>query len=150
MREVEDIDLKQQVVTTSPGFRPRRLQLKYDHLVIALGNTTNLHGILYAPPSGINSGGHRYGSAVDACPFGDAMARRANLHRSEPNRFSSASGLSLEPRTAEVACEGQTPTKPTVDEVLRDPVVRLMMKCDNVTKDQLIHFIGMAAGHTNG
>ena len=36
MREVEDIDLKRQIVTISPGFRPRELQLKYDHLVIAL------------------------------------------------------------------------------------------------------------------
>ena len=27
MREVEDIDLKKQIVTVSPGFRPRHLQL---------------------------------------------------------------------------------------------------------------------------
>jgi NADH:quinone reductase (non-electrogenic) len=45
MREVEDIDLQKQIVTVSPGFRPRRLQLKYDHLVIALGSTTNFHGM---------------------------------------------------------------------------------------------------------
>ena len=45
MREVEDIDLKKQIVTISPGFRPRQLQLKYDHLVIALGNITNFHGM---------------------------------------------------------------------------------------------------------
>ena len=44
MREVEDIDLDKQIVTVSPGFRPRQLQLKYDHLVIALGNITNFHG----------------------------------------------------------------------------------------------------------
>src|SRR5262245_58999089 len=31
MREVEDIDLKNQVVTVSPGFRPHLLQLEYDH-----------------------------------------------------------------------------------------------------------------------
>ena len=41
MREVEDIDLKNQVVTTSPGFRPRQLRLQYDHLVIALGSVSN-------------------------------------------------------------------------------------------------------------
>src|SRR6516165_7645931 len=41
MREVENIDLKGQIVTVSPGFRPRQLQLKYDHLVIALGNIKN-------------------------------------------------------------------------------------------------------------
>jgi NADH:ubiquinone reductase (H+-translocating) len=45
MREVEDIDLKRQIVTISPGFRPRQLELKYDHLVIALGNITNFHGM---------------------------------------------------------------------------------------------------------
>jgi len=45
MREVEDIDLKRRMVTISPGFRPRQLQLNYDHLVIALGNVTNFHGM---------------------------------------------------------------------------------------------------------
>jgi hypothetical protein len=45
MREVEDIDLRKQIVTISPGFRPRQLQLKYDHLVIALGNITDFHGM---------------------------------------------------------------------------------------------------------
>ena len=37
MREVEDIDLDKQIVTVSPGFRPRQLQLKYDHLVTRSG-----------------------------------------------------------------------------------------------------------------
>lgn len=45
MREVEDIDLKNQIVTISPGFRPRQLQIKYDHLVIALGNVTSFYGM---------------------------------------------------------------------------------------------------------
>jgi NADH dehydrogenase len=45
MREVEGIELDKQIVTISPGFRPRQLQLKYDHLVIALGNITNFHGM---------------------------------------------------------------------------------------------------------
>jgi NADH dehydrogenase len=45
MREVEDIDLKKQIVTVSPGFRPRHLQLKYHHLVIALGTITNFHSM---------------------------------------------------------------------------------------------------------
>src|SRR5271165_7674234 len=36
MREVEGIDLKEKVVTVSPGFRPRQLKLPYDYLVIAL------------------------------------------------------------------------------------------------------------------
>jgi NADH dehydrogenase FAD-containing subunit len=45
MREVEGIDLKKQIVTISPGFRPRQLQLRYEHLVIALGNVTDFHGM---------------------------------------------------------------------------------------------------------
>jgi NADH dehydrogenase len=45
MREVEDIDLANQTVTISPGFRPRQLQIKYDYLVIALGNVTNFYGM---------------------------------------------------------------------------------------------------------
>jgi NADH dehydrogenase len=45
MREVEDIDLKNKVVTVSPGFRPRQLKLEYDYLVIALGNVTNFYGM---------------------------------------------------------------------------------------------------------
>lgn len=45
MREVENIDLDKQIVTISPGFRPRQLRLHYDHLVIALGNITDFHGM---------------------------------------------------------------------------------------------------------
>ena len=42
MREVENIDLQNRTVTVSPGFRPRRLELPYDYLVIALGGVTSL------------------------------------------------------------------------------------------------------------
>ena len=45
MREVEKIDLVNRVVTCSPGFRPRRLELPYDHLVIALGGITSVYGM---------------------------------------------------------------------------------------------------------
>ena len=45
MREVENIDLDKQIVTISLGFRPRQLRLHYDHLVIALGNITDFHGM---------------------------------------------------------------------------------------------------------
>ncbi len=45
MREVEAIDLKKKVVTVSPGFRPRKLELAYDYLVIALGSTTKFTGM---------------------------------------------------------------------------------------------------------
>jgi NADH:quinone reductase (non-electrogenic) len=45
MREVENIDLVNKLVTVSPGFRPRRLELHYDYLVIALGGVTNFYGM---------------------------------------------------------------------------------------------------------
>jgi NADH:quinone reductase (non-electrogenic) len=45
MREVEEIDLKNRVVTVSPGFRPRQLKIPYDYLVIALGEVTNFYGM---------------------------------------------------------------------------------------------------------
>ena len=71
------------------------------------------------------------------------MARRANLHRFEPNRSSSACRLPLEQGAVEAVRDGQTVAEPMLDEVLRDPVICLM-KCDNVTEDQLLHFIGIA------
>jgi len=45
MREVEDIDLNNRVVTVSPGFRPRPKKIPYDYLVIALGEITNFYGM---------------------------------------------------------------------------------------------------------
>lgn len=45
MREVESIDLARKVVTVSPGFRPRQLELPYDYLVIALGGIVNFYGM---------------------------------------------------------------------------------------------------------
>src|ERR1700688_4030014 len=40
MRDVEEIDLKTRLVTLSPGFRPKRVQVHYDRLFIGLGNIT--------------------------------------------------------------------------------------------------------------
>ena len=45
MREVEDIDLEKKIITLSPGFRPRRMELPYDYLVIALGSVTSFYGM---------------------------------------------------------------------------------------------------------
>lgn len=45
MRDVESVDLKKKVVTVSPGFRPRKMELSYDYLVIALGSTTKFTGM---------------------------------------------------------------------------------------------------------
>ncbi|MFY9804564.1 MAG: FAD-dependent oxidoreductase [Candidatus Acidiferrales bacterium] len=43
-REVESIDLNARTVTVSPGFRPRSMEVPYDHLVIALGAITDYSG----------------------------------------------------------------------------------------------------------
>jgi len=45
MRDVEEIDLKNCLVTLSPGFRPKRVQVHYDRLVIGLGNVTKFLGM---------------------------------------------------------------------------------------------------------
>jgi len=45
MREVEDVDLKNKIVTVSPGFRPRQKKIAFDYLVIALGEVTNFYGM---------------------------------------------------------------------------------------------------------
>jgi NADH dehydrogenase len=45
MRSVEEIDLKNKIVTVSPGFRPRQKKIPYDYLVIALGEITNFYGM---------------------------------------------------------------------------------------------------------
>ncbi len=41
VRDVEQIDLENRVVTTSPGFRPTPFRLPFDHLVIGLGTVMN-------------------------------------------------------------------------------------------------------------
>ncbi len=45
MREVEQIDLENRTVTVSPGFRPRTMEIPFDHLVIGLGGMTNFYGM---------------------------------------------------------------------------------------------------------
>src|SRR5229473_1899158 len=45
MRSVEEIDLKNKIVSVSPGFRPRPKRIPYDYLVIALGEVTNFYGM---------------------------------------------------------------------------------------------------------
>ena len=80
-REVESIDLKNKVVITSAGFRPRPFQIEYDHLVIAVGNLTSFAG--------------QPGLAEHALPFkylGDALVLRNHVIRAleeadvEPDR----------------------------------------------------------------
>jgi hypothetical protein len=74
----------------------------------------------------------------------------AKLHRSEPNQPTSASRLNPEHGGADLDRYGQISTEPTLHEVFREPAIRLMMKCDNVTEDQLLHLIKIARWHMNG
>jgi hypothetical protein len=73
----------------------------------------------------------------------------ADLHRPEPKRSESASRSQLERRRADVDGYGQSGTEPTLDEMLREPAVRLMMRRDNVTEDQLLYLINIAGRYIN-
>jgi hypothetical protein len=74
----------------------------------------------------------------------------ANLHRLGTNRSRYASSRShLEPCGADVARYRHSGAEPPLDEVLLEPVIRLVMKRDNVTEDQLRHFIRIASRHIN-
>ena len=67
-REVETIDIKNRVVTTASGLRPRPHTLECDHLILALGNVTS-----FAGQSGLEE---------HALPFkylGDALSLRNHL-----------------------------------------------------------------------
>jgi hypothetical protein len=44
---------------------------------------------------------------------------------------------------------GHSCTEPTLDKMLRQPAIRLMMRRDNVTVDQLLHLINTACRHIN-
>ncbi|HKP85187.1 MAG TPA: FAD-dependent oxidoreductase [Blastocatellia bacterium] len=49
VRDIESIDLKKKVITTSPGFRPHPHIISYDYLVLALGNVTDFRGLRGLP-----------------------------------------------------------------------------------------------------
>jgi len=49
VREVESVDIARQVVVTSPGFHPHTHEIRYDHLVLALGNVTDFCGLAGLP-----------------------------------------------------------------------------------------------------
>ena len=57
----------------------------------------------------------------------------------------------LTTRTAQSRCRryGKSGTEPTLDETLREPAIRLIMRRDNVTEDQLLYLINMACRHIN-
>jgi hypothetical protein len=68
----------------------------------------------------------------------------ADLDQNDPHPRRSQ----LEQRRADVGLYGQSGTEPTLDEVLGEPAIRLIMKRDNVTEDQLLHLINTACRHT--
>ncbi len=45
IRDVEEINITQQTVSLSHGFRPKQTVLQYDHLVLALGSVTDFRGL---------------------------------------------------------------------------------------------------------
>ena len=53
-------------------------------------------------------------------------------------------------RRADAGRYGKSGTEPTLDEMLREPAIRLIMRRDNVTEDQLLYLINMACRHING
>jgi NADH dehydrogenase len=53
VREIESIDVKNQTVTTTPGFRQHPNVIHYDHLVLALGNVTDFRGLRGLPEHAI-------------------------------------------------------------------------------------------------
>jgi hypothetical protein len=80
----------------------------------------------------------------------DAKCRLpAYLRRLGPKRSASAPFTT---RTAQSRCRryGKSGTEPTLDEMLREPTIRLIMRWDNVTEDQLLYLINMACRHING
>ncbi len=49
VRDLEAIDLENQTITITPGFKPHSHTIAYDHLVIALGNVTDFRGLRGLP-----------------------------------------------------------------------------------------------------
>ena len=53
VRDVESINIENQTITTTPGFRPQQHLIHYDHLVLALGNVTDFRGLRGLPQHAI-------------------------------------------------------------------------------------------------
>jgi hypothetical protein len=73
-----------------------------------------------------------------------------NLYRPGPARSSLADPLHLDQCGGDEWRYRRGGTEPALDEVFREPVVRLMMKCDNVLEDELLRCITIACRHLNG
>ena len=53
VRDIDSIDIQNQAITTTPGFRQQPNVIHYDHLVIALGNVTDFRGLRGLPEHAI-------------------------------------------------------------------------------------------------
>jgi len=73
-----------------------------------------------------------------------------NLYRPGPARSSSTDRLHLRQCGGNEWRYGQGRTEPALDEVLCEPIVRLMMKRDNVKEDDLLRCSTIARRHLNG
>jgi len=73
-----------------------------------------------------------------------------NLYRPGPARSSPADPLRLDQSGGNEWRYGRGGTEPALDEVLREPIVCLMMKRDNVIEDELLRCITIARRHLNG
>ena len=74
----------------------------------------------------------------------------ADLRPPRLKRSASSSCSQLKQHRADVVSYGQSSTEPTLDEMLREPAIRLIMRRDKVTEDQLVHLIKLASRHING
>ena len=73
-----------------------------------------------------------------------------NLYRPGPARSSSTDRLHLKQCGGNEWRYGRGATEPALDEVLREPILHLMMKSDNVKEDELLCCITIARRHLNG
>lgn len=53
VRDIESIDIQNQTIVTTPGFRQLAHAINYDHLVLALGNVTDFRGLRGLPEHAI-------------------------------------------------------------------------------------------------
>ena len=76
------------------------------------------------------------------------MARREDQHCTTLSDAKSRLPPDLRrPRSKRSA---RSDTEPTLDEVLRKPAIRLIMRRDNVNEDPLLHLIKVVRRHING
>ena len=74
------------------------------------------------------------------------MARREDQHCTTLSDAKSR----LPPDLRRPRSKRSAQSEPTLDEVLREPAIRLIMRRDNVNEDQLLHLIKLVRRHING